>query len=156
VLVVNAGGMPLGTAQGALAAFLERLPGRAMTYTNYELQSDAPATQFGVGEAALKVDSAAAHVRLGCALLDDATGPLSMEARVKARAHIGYATGLAREAVAQLFEISGASAIQTHVPIQRYNRDIQALANHAVMNPAFNVEVYGRWLVGLEPNTPLV
>ena len=33
VLVVNAGGTPLGTARGALEAFLERIPGRPLTYT---------------------------------------------------------------------------------------------------------------------------
>jgi len=156
VLIVNAAGTPLGTARGALEAFLERLPGRPFTYTNYALQSEAALTHLRVGESSLKIDSAAAHVRLACALLDERPGPMTLDARIESRAHVGYSTGLAREAVDALFAISGASAIQTHVPIQRFQRDIQALSNHAVMSPQFNLELYGRWLCGLEPNTPIV
>jgi alkylation response protein AidB-like acyl-CoA dehydrogenase len=156
VLAVNGGGTPLGTAQGALDAFLERLPGRPITYTDYAVQSEAPITHLQLGEAVLKIDSADAHVRRSAEILDAYTGgKLTVETRVEARAHIGYATGLAREAVDTLFSASGASSIQTHVPIQRYQRDIQALANHAVMAPATNIELYGRVLCGLEPNSPL-
>jgi alkylation response protein AidB-like acyl-CoA dehydrogenase len=156
VMAVNAAGTPWGTALGALDAFLERLPGRAITYTDYAVQAEAPVTHLQVGEAALKIESCEAHVQLACAILDDSDGPISRRDRVKARAHVGYSTGLAREATATLFEGSGASAIQSSVPIQRYHRDIQALANHAIMSPAMNTEMWGRVLVGLEPNSPLV
>jgi hypothetical protein len=80
---------------------------------------------------------------------------MSIEARVKSRAHIGYATGLAREAVDTLFNASGASAIQMQVPIQRLQRDMQGLANHAIMHAQTAIELYGRVLCGLEPNTLL-
>jgi alkylation response protein AidB-like acyl-CoA dehydrogenase len=109
-----------------------------------------------LGEASLKIESADAHVRRAAALLDaHSGGPMSMESRVKARAHISYATGLAREAVDTLFYASGASSIQTQIPIQRFQRDIQALANHAIMHPQTTIELYGRILCGLPPNTPL-
>jgi hypothetical protein len=80
---------------------------------------------------------------------------MPMPTRVKTRAHIAYATGLARNAVDILFYASGASSIQEHVPIQRYQRDIQALANHAIMHPQTALELYGRVLCGLQPNTLL-
>ena len=80
---------------------------------------------------------------------------MSVAARIKARAHVSYATGLAREAVDTLFYASGASAIQVHVPIQRFQRDMQALSNHGIMLPSTTVELYGRILCGLEPNTEL-
>ena len=90
------------------------------------------------------------------ALLDGHTGgPMSMEARVQSRAHIAYAMGLARQAVDTLFYASGASSIQTHVPIQRFQRDVQALANHAIMHTQTALEIYGRVLCGLPPNTPI-
>lgn len=156
VLSVNAAGTPVGIARGALEAFRERLPGRGITYTTYAKQAEAPVTHLQLGEATLKIDSADAHARLAAAVLDEHPGePLSTEARVKARAHVSYATGLAREAVDILFSASGASSIQTHVPIQRFQRDIQALSNHAIMHPQTTVELYGRVLCGLEPNTPL-
>jgi alkylation response protein AidB-like acyl-CoA dehydrogenase len=157
VLTVNAGGMPLGAAQGALELFQERLPGRQITYTEYTNQSEAPVTHLQVGEAALTIDSAEAHVRRACAILDEPRDrPFTTLERVRARAHIAYATGLARKAVDILFWASGASAIQSHVPIQRFQRDIQALSNHAIMHAETGIELYGRVLCGLRPNSPLI
>lgn len=156
VLTVNAGGTPLGIARGALETFVERLPGRGITYTTYTNKSEAPVTHLQLGEASLKIESADAHVRRAAALLDGhSSGPMSLESRVKARAHIAYATGLAREAVDTLFLASGASSIQTQIPIQRFQRDIQALANHAILHAQTGIELYGRVLCGLPPNTPL-
>jgi alkylation response protein AidB-like acyl-CoA dehydrogenase len=156
VLTVNAGGTPLGTARGAWDIFMERLPGRGITYTNYTNKAEAPVTHLQMGEASLKIDSSAAHVHLATSLLDDAIdGSLTMQERVKARAHIAYSTGLAREATDILFYASGASSIQEHMAIQRYQRDIQALSNHAIMHPQTSLELYGRVLCGLQPNTLL-
>jgi alkylation response protein AidB-like acyl-CoA dehydrogenase len=156
VLVVNGGGTPLGIARGALEAFFDRLPGRGIMYTTYMDKSAAPVTHLQVGEASLKIDSAIAHVQRATATLDGLQGgALTVQERVRSRAHIGYATGLAREAVDLLFYSSGASSIQSNVPMQRFQRDMQALANHAVMHAPTAVELYGRVLCGLEPNTPL-
>ncbi len=155
VLVVNGGGTPLGTARGALEAFRERLPGRGISYTFYADQSQAAVTHLQVGEASLMLESAEAHVQRATALLDGRDGEMSLEARIRCRAHIAYATGLAREVVDTLFHASGASAIQAHVPIQRFQRDMQALANHAVMHAQTGIELYGRVLLGLPPNTPI-
>jgi alkylation response protein AidB-like acyl-CoA dehydrogenase len=156
VLVVNGGGTPLGIARGALEAFFDRLPGRGIMYTTYMDKSAAPVTHLQVGEASLKIDSATAHVQRATAMLDGLQGrALTVQDRVRSRAHIGYATGLAREAVDLLFYASGASSIQSHVPMQRFQRDMQALANHAIMHAPTAVELYGRVLCGLEPNTPL-
>jgi alkylation response protein AidB-like acyl-CoA dehydrogenase len=157
VLSVNAAGTPVGIARGALELFFERLPGRGITYTFYTNKAEAPVTHLQVGEAALTIDSADAHMRLACAQLDDRLGEtLTIRDRVEARAHVSAATGLARDAVDVLFYGSGASAIQSHVPIQRFQRDIQALANHAIMHPQTSIELYGRVLCGLEPNSLLV
>ena len=156
VLVVNAGGTTLGIARGALETFFDRLPGRGIMYTTYADKSAAPVTHLQVGEASLKIDSAASHVQRAAAILDGHPGAiLTMRERVRSRAHVGYATGLAREAVDLLFYASGASSIQSHVPMQRFQRDMQALANHAIMHAPTAVELYGRVLCGLEPNTPL-
>ena len=156
VLTVNAGGTPVGTARGAMDAFLERLPGRGITYTNYTNKSEAPVTHLQLAEASMKIDSANAHVRMATSLLDGASnGSMTMQTRVKSRAHIAYSTGLAREATDILFYASGASSIQEHIAIQRYQRDIQALSNHAIMHPQTGLELYGRILCGLQPNTLL-
>jgi alkylation response protein AidB-like acyl-CoA dehydrogenase len=156
MLIVNAAGTPAGIARGAYESFMERLPGRAITYTTYADKAAAPVTHLQVGEAAMRIESADAHMRRACALLDDGQGlPFTLEQRVRARAHVAHSTGEARAAVDLLFFASGASSIQQHVPIQRYQRDVQALANHALMHPQTAIELYGRVLCGLEPNTPI-
>ena len=156
-LIAQATGTPVGLAHGALDAFLARLPGRGITYTDYVDQSAAPVTHLQVGEAAMKIFSAEAHAREAVELVARTPGreaPVELRARI--RAHAGHATALAREAVDILYSASGASAIQTSVPIQRYQRDIQALANHALLVPATSIELYGRVVCGLPPNTPFV
>jgi alkylation response protein AidB-like acyl-CoA dehydrogenase len=156
VLIVNACGTPVGIARGAMEAFLERLPGRAIAFTDYTKQAEAPVTHLKVGEAALKLESADAHMRRSCALLDEHPGgPMSRDARIKARAHVSHATLLAREIVDLLFSASGATSIQPQVPIQRFQRDIQALSNHGIMSPSTTTELFGRILCGQEPNTTL-
>ncbi len=156
VLVVNAGGTPLGIARGASDAFFERLPNRPIAYTTYTNKAEAPITHLVVGEAALKIDSARAHVRAACERMDrQPAALLTKEERVRMRVQIAYATGLAREAVDALFFTAGASSIQSAMPIQRCQRDMQALANHAIMHAPTAVELYGRVLCGLEPNTVL-
>jgi 3-hydroxy-9,10-secoandrosta-1,3,5(10)-triene-9,17-dione monooxygenase len=156
VLVVNAGGTPIGIARGGYEQFMARLPNRGIAYTTYAIKAEAPITHLQVGEAALKIESAEAHVRAAAVLLDNRAGvPMAKEERVKARVRIAYATGLAREAMDTLFFASGASSIQSGLPIQRYQRDMQALANHAIMHAPTAIELYGRVLCGLEPNTVL-
>jgi len=157
VLAINAGGTPVGIAHGAMDAFMERLPGRAITYTDYTEQSAAPVTHINVAEASLIIDSADAHMRIAARILDrPADGSVSFFERVKGRAHVTYLTGLARQAVDILFFSSGASSIQHQVPIQRFQRDIQALANHAIMHAPTGNEIYGRVLCGLQPHTLII
>jgi alkylation response protein AidB-like acyl-CoA dehydrogenase len=156
-LIAQATGTPVGLARGALDAFMRRLPGRAITYTDYGDQATAPVTHLQVGEATMKIFSAAAHAREAVELVSTTPGreaPLEVRARI--RAHSGYATALARDAVDILYAASGASAIQASVPIQRYQRDIQALANHALLAPATSLELFGRLACGLSPNTPFI
>ena len=140
-------------------AFMERLPGRGITFTAYDDQSAAPLTHLQVGEAAMKLDSAALHARR-CAELVDAKAaaaePYTVEERALIRMDLGWVTALAREATLILQEASGATSIQEQVPIQRIARDIQALALHGVLNPTTNLELYGRVLCGLEPNTVML
>jgi alkylation response protein AidB-like acyl-CoA dehydrogenase len=155
-IVANSLGAPLGLGQAAMDAFRERLPGRAITFTDYSDQSAAPLTHLQVAEAAMKLDSAELHARR-CAELVDRKALVDEEYTVRERAlvrmDLGWVTKLTRDATLGLQEASGATSIHDQVPIQRISRDLQALALHAILNPATNLELYGRILCGLEPNT---
>ena len=146
-----------GMATGARSAFLERLPGRAITYTSYEHQSEAPLTHVRVAEARSAADAAEFHALRLARTLDDKGrdgSPWSLEERARCRADLGAACRSAGASIDLLAAASGGSSVYSSVPIQRFRRDVQAVNLHALMNPDTNNELYGRILCGLEPNTP--
>ncbi|MFD6756404.1 hypothetical protein [Micromonospora gifhornensis] len=63
-----------------------------------------------------------------------------------------YASDAIKEAVDMLNTASSGSSLYGDVPIQRIERDIQALNVHALMHLNANLERYGRMLCGLPPN----
>jgi alkylation response protein AidB-like acyl-CoA dehydrogenase len=156
-ICANSAGTPLGLGQGALELFLEALaPGKPMTLTTYADRRLAPVTHLQVGEAAVQIESAAYHARRCAELVDQhcrSGEPFAMRERAQIRSDLGRVTGLAQSAAHLLLEGSGASAIHRDVPIQRIVRDLDALAQHAVMHPRTNIELYGRVLCGLEPQS---
>ncbi|MFI7545132.1 acyl-CoA dehydrogenase family protein [Actinoplanes sp. NPDC049599] len=159
VASASSAGTALGLAKAAYATFLERLEGRRITYTDYASQQEAPLTHLQVAEAAMKIDQAEFHVHRLTSTVDSKAAqahPWTLEERVRARADMGAAVRLAREAVDVLADASGGSSIFSDVPIQRIRRDIQALSLHALMHPDTNAELYGRILCGQPPNTQYV
>ncbi|MET9413616.1 acyl-CoA dehydrogenase family protein [Streptomyces klenkii] len=146
----------LGLARAAREAFLQRLPGRKISYTAYENQAEAPITHLTTADAVTRIDEAGFHVLRAAGMLDDkaAAGEAwTLEERARARLDLGAATQRSKEAVDLLNSASGGSSVYSTVPIQRIQRDVQTLTLHAIMHPATNLELYGRVLCGLEPNT---
>lgn len=149
-------GTMIGLAKAAREDFFRRLPERHITYTTYAKQGEAPVTHIQVADATLKIDAAEFHAHRLAALIDakNANGePWTMEERARARVDMGRACQLVQQAVDVLRRASGGSSIYTSVPIQRVERDVQAVNLHALMHPDTNLELYGRILCGLEPNT---
>jgi 3-hydroxy-9,10-secoandrosta-1,3,5(10)-triene-9,17-dione monooxygenase len=149
----------LGLAKAARDAFFERLPGRKITYTSYENQSEAPLTHIEVAEAITKIDEAGFHVSRAAEMIDTKapTGEQwTLEERARARLDLGGCVQRAKEAVDILNSASGGSSIYREVPIQRIQRDIETLNLHGIMHPATNLELYGRIVCGLESNTPYI
>ena len=149
-------GKLVGLARAAEEAFFDRLPGRPITNTAYTSQLEAPITHLQVAETSLKTDEAEYHARRLAAMVD-AKGlsgePWTMRERAYARVAVGRACQLAHEVVTTLAMASGGSSNYASVPIQRIQRDVQAINLHALNNPATNLELYGRILCGLGPNT---
>lgn len=149
-------GTVIGLARAARDAFLQRLPERKITYTDYQSQREAPVTHLQVAEASLKIEQAEFHAFRLADRVDQKAAQgagWSLAERVQARADLGAACRLAREAADLLAAASGGTSIYQEVPIQRIARDLAAINLHALMNPTTNYELYGRVLCGLEPNT---
>lgn len=156
VAAASSVGTVVGMAKGARDAFLTRLPDRKITYTAYESQRDAPLTHLQVAEATMKIDQAEFHAQRLSTLVDTKSEEgteWKLEERARSRADLGAVVRLAKEAVDILATASGGSSIYSGIPIQRINRDVQAVNLHALMHPNTNAELYGRVLCGLEPNT---
>lgn len=149
----------IGIARGALEMFLERLPGRGITYTNWTDQGAHPLTQIQVATAANKIAAAEALAETWWPLLQgraDAGELPTVEEAATLRGQTAFVIDLAKEAVRTLFEASGASVIGRSVPMQRFHRDIQGFAQHALLLLSTNLEVQGRVLIGRDPETPFL
>ncbi|MFE5033397.1 acyl-CoA dehydrogenase family protein [Streptomyces sp. NPDC056683] len=149
----------LGLARAALTEFGERIQQRGITYTFYERQHEAPVTHLQFAEAAMKVSSAellaADFVGLIESRVADAVSYTTQE-RSRIRAQCGYLARLCKEAANLVGSASGASSLHREVPIQRIVRDLNALNLHSFVNPAANLELYGRVLSGLDAGTPFL
>ncbi|NVI88934.1 acyl-CoA dehydrogenase family protein [Actinomadura sp. BRA 177] len=150
-------GQTIGSAKYAMENILERLPDRKITYTDYTSQREAPITHLQVGEAALLTEEAEARAHRFTDLCDAKTRndeTWTEEERVHSRVQMGRIAQLAKKAVDTLAMAGGGSSIYSDVPIQRIQRDLNAVTIHALTNPSTNIELYGRMLCGLKPNTP--
>jgi 3-hydroxy-9,10-secoandrosta-1,3,5(10)-triene-9,17-dione monooxygenase len=147
-------GTHYGLARAAYATFMERLPNRRITYTDYEHQADAPLTHIQVADATARIDEAGFHTHRVAARVDAKAGQTwSLRDRVTARLDLGLTVKRGREAIDILSTASGASSVLSNVPIQRIVRDSQVISMHAYHHPNTNLELFGRVVCGLEPNT---
>ncbi|MGK3203366.1 acyl-CoA dehydrogenase family protein [Amycolatopsis sp. MEPSY49] len=149
-------GVLLGAAEYALSSFLERLPGRGISYTDHTSQREAGVTHLQVGEAAMLVEEAQARAHGFAGTVSAKTAanePWTVAERIRSRVQIGRVGQLGKQAVEILASASGGSSVFRGVPITRIHRDIHAMLLHGFFNPQTNIELYGRHLCGLEPNT---
>ena len=105
----------------------------------------------------MKIDEAEFHAyRLADAVdAKSAAGEeWSLAERVTARADMGAAVRLAKQAVDMLAAASGGSSVYASHPMRGIQQDVQAISLHALMNPDTNAELYGRTLCG-QPEQPL-
>ncbi len=149
----------LGLALAAKDAFLDRLPGRKITYTSYENQAEAPITHLELADAVTRIDEVGFHARRAADTIDGkgrAGESWTLEERARVRLSLGAACRRAKEAVEILEGASGGSSVYRDVPIQRIRRDVQVLNLHAILHPNTNLELYGRIACGLDSNTPYI
>jgi 3-hydroxy-9,10-secoandrosta-1,3,5(10)-triene-9,17-dione monooxygenase len=149
----------LGIAEAALTNFMERLPGREVAYTQREMQRDMPVTHLQVAEAATKIDTARLVL---CHCADEieaaarAGGTMAFAKRARVRMDCAWAVRLCVEGVEILMLASGGSGVSESNAVQRAWRDLHAINMHGLLNLETNQEMYGRILLGLKPNTPLI
>src|SRR5580658_6899712 len=81
---------------------------------------------------------------------------MPMETRARIRMDCCYVVRTLMEAVDKLFAFAGASALSLRGSLQRDFRDLHATNLHGLMQLEASAEIYGRALLGKEPNTPII
>jgi 3-hydroxy-9,10-secoandrosta-1,3,5(10)-triene-9,17-dione monooxygenase len=158
VLTIALCGGAVGIAKQALDDFPSAIKGKVIAYTA-DPQEPHPFTHIRIGDAA-------SRIREGELLLYsvadelDAAAQANVEVPFLRRAEMrnDCATAVRRllEGVEILFRESGATGVRTSSPMNRALADLQAINNHGLLKLETNQEMYGRLLLGMEPNTPLI
>jgi alkylation response protein AidB-like acyl-CoA dehydrogenase len=144
-------GATIGAARGALEYF-EDLVGhrseRPMIYTTEVRKHELPATLSTLAAATARLDSACLLADHACDLAwSSAATPktvLNMETRARLRLYGVHVMHECREIVNLLFLQSGGSALHEQSPIQRFNRDAQAMTMHEMAHLDMMQNTYGQ------------
>ena len=83
-------------------------------------------------------------------------GLMEFTARARVRMDCAHAVRECLAAVELLFLACGGSGIGEANPVQRAWRDLHAINMHGLLTLETNQEMYGRVVLGLTPNTPLI
>lgn len=154
-IVASSCGAFIGIAQGMLDEIIQGAGKRRIAYTTYARQDESSVFQRDVGECALKIDAARTLALKAAREIDQAAlegRTIELNNRARIRAETSFVAQLCREAAETIMSLGGASAFANSNMLQRHWRDISVIARHGfiVLNPA--LELYGRNLLGVEPN----
>nr|AAY54299.1 indole oxygenase [uncultured bacterium JEC54] len=153
-------GPQLGMGRAALKYVIEKAPQRAIAYTSFTKQTDSTVFQVQVAEAALKIDSAHLRAFRAADEIDDLARRNELPdyiTRARIRADTGVVASDITDALNTLIFAHGAGSFAEASPMQRWWRDSNTAARHAIVLPAIGAELYGKALLGVENTvTPLV
>jgi 3-hydroxy-9,10-secoandrosta-1,3,5(10)-triene-9,17-dione monooxygenase len=153
-------GSQLGIAQAALEHTIAAASKRGVTHTNYDKQRDSTGFQILIADAAMKIETAHLHAFRAADDLDRASQggrhPNLVE-RARVRTDTALVARYCREAVELLVSAHGTSSLADANRMQRLWRDAHVASHHAITEWQVNLEIYGKALLGVEPNiTPLI
>lgn len=146
-------GPQLGMGRAALKYVIEKSSQRAIAYTSFERQTDSVVFQTQIAEAALKIDTAHLRAFRAADEVDAAAAsnqPLDYLTRARMRADTGYIVSQINDALHTLISAHGAGSFSETSPLQRWWRDSNTAARHAIALPAVANEIYGKALLGVE------
>jgi 3-hydroxy-9,10-secoandrosta-1,3,5(10)-triene-9,17-dione monooxygenase len=145
----------LGVARAALDHAIAKSKTRGITHTNFGTQAESAGFQIQIADAAMKIDTAALHMGRAADDLDRAAAAshlMDLTARARVRIDTALAAKYCREAVEVLVAAHGTSSLADSNRMQRLWRDVHTASHHAITEWQINLEVYGKALLGVEPN----
>jgi 3-hydroxy-9,10-secoandrosta-1,3,5(10)-triene-9,17-dione monooxygenase len=148
-------GAQLGVARAALDLVKQWAPKRGITHTNFRSQAESSGFQILFADAAMKVDTAFLHAFRAADDLDAAAGTgrqMTLEERARVRTDTALVAKTCREAVELLVQAHGTSSLADWNRMQRLWRDVHVASHHAITEWQVNLEIYGKAMLGIEPN----
>jgi len=155
VTVLILAGSQLGVARAALEHAIAKSRSRGITHTTFPTQAESAGFQMQVADAAMKIDTATLHAQRAADDLDRASEQgrhLDLTARARVRIDTALVAKYCREAVEVLVAAHGTSSLADSNRMQRLWRDVHTASHHAITEWQVNLEVYGKALLGVEPN----
>ena len=146
-------GNAVGMAEHALELFLDGIGKKAIAYSPYKRQQDAPVTHLNVGYVQMQIGAAR---RVAEAAIDELDHlyveglELKPADTVRLHAEAAYVWDACATAIETLFKASGASGISKKQPLQLVARNCRAGSMHAAHNIQTCMENYGRQICGVE------
>jgi 3-hydroxy-9,10-secoandrosta-1,3,5(10)-triene-9,17-dione monooxygenase len=145
-------GQLVGAAEAALELALEGAQRKPVPNTTYTRQMNSPVVQRNLGEAAAKIEAAASISHSLCDEQDQAAlagRPLTLPERGRQKAACALVIELLGAALDKIMFVGGSSAFARSNDLQRFWRDFNMAARHAIYLPDFGYEVYGAMRLGL-------
>jgi 3-hydroxy-9,10-secoandrosta-1,3,5(10)-triene-9,17-dione monooxygenase len=149
-------GQLVGTLEAALELAIEGAQRKPVPNTTYAKQMHSAVIQRNLGEIAAKIDTAALLVDSLCGAQDQAGlagrqfSPLE---RAQQKAGCAMAIDLLSSAMDKIMFVAGSSAFSLSNDLQRFWRDFNTAARHAIYLPDFGYEVYGALRLGVDQKT---
>jgi 3-hydroxy-9,10-secoandrosta-1,3,5(10)-triene-9,17-dione monooxygenase len=149
-------GQLVGAAEAALELALEGAQRKPVPNTTYTRQMNSPVIQRNLGEAAAKIEAASL---LAISLCDEqdqaalAARQLTSIERARQKAACALTVELLGAALDKIMYVGGSSAFALSNDLQRFWRDFNMAARHAIYLPDFGYEAYGGMRLGLEQTT---
>lgn len=151
-------GVPLGNAQACLEDFVSESRLRA-SRQNLARMADYQSVQLRIASAAAQIDAARLTLRAPCveamAMAREGRAP-DLRQKTRWRRDAAFAVGLCTQAVTQLVAAAGAGGLPADGAPQRRFRDAHAAAAHIDFNFDVAGAHYGRVVLGLPSENPVL
>jgi alkylation response protein AidB-like acyl-CoA dehydrogenase len=148
-------GVLVGAAEGLLENVSASTSDRPLMHTSYQRKKDSPVFQAGIGAAAARIQAARTIMDVTTRAIDEAAvarRQMEPSERAAHRGQSALAVEMLTVAVDRLMSLAGSGSFAETSDAQRYWRDFNSGARHAGLLPDVGYEVFGRSLLGVEPN----
>ena len=158
VLAIALCGGAVGLGKAAKKQFMENIENKKVIYTEH-VQTEWASTHITLGKAASQIDAGELLIYRAADDTDrlaKAGEKMSMKMRGRLRMDCSHGVRLILEGATELYLAGGAAGISSKNPMQQISRDLHATNMHGLLLVEPSAEVYGRILLGLEPNTIII